>query len=778
MVTMQWLMEYGKVFGAYFLLMFVWPTLVFYKILRGKSLTFRFAFCTTVPIVLMDLVVLLLGQIHLLRPWIIYFLFYGSILWGLIQRYDKKSKAEEKLERILYGTYGVKQYLLKTRRRLGNKFKKEEEQNLKTLAEHWREYLVLAVLVVFGMIYFSYGAFCHYSYGIGDMYPHSAWIYQLMQGKPFAAGVYPQGMHAFIYVMCTLFGVRLYSVMLFLAGIQAGITLIAIYVFLKEMFKNRYAALFALALFLMVDLVTVDAIYSMARLQWTIPQEFGLFTIFLMATFFLRFIKERSVKGERESVFLLGLAFDVSVMVHFYDTIMGFFLCFALVPIFIFCYFNKNKIKLLLAVLGASLVISAVPMGLALLTGTPFQGSIGWAMDVMTGGNNKANGGGSGNVASKPENGSQAGAGAAANLSGNSVQVVGSEEKMEEGNSIGYGFTHFFPIVYEKALKTLYTEGRAGTILFFLLLIMGITIGGRILLWGKQRKEGPEDEGEVTIFAHYGCLLFGVLIFLCMYCAKFLGMLSLVEKGRVCILVQLLMVSACTIPLDLGLEIAGKFLPAKKMCLLELGVIFAVYAGTMATGTFRGYFYYDLTVYNGVILSTYAITGNLPENSYTVVSTTDNIYAVVPMGRHEEVINFVRNTQGGDYTLSTEYVFLMVEKNPIQYGQSHFFSGPQWLAQEKYDLIWSGLSSTCPRVLQSKISQDKVSMQAILLEGSRVAYTNIEHRVILESQLYNWCRRFENMYPGELHTYYEDNNMICYYFKQNPDCPYQLAIPR
>ena len=46
-------------------------------------------------------------------------------------------------------------------------------------------YLMLGVVVCFGMVYFSYRAFHDYSYGFGDMYRHHSWIYGLLNGTPF-----------------------------------------------------------------------------------------------------------------------------------------------------------------------------------------------------------------------------------------------------------------------------------------------------------------------------------------------------------------------------------------------------------------------------------------------------------------------------------------------------------------------------------------------------------------------------------------------------------------
>lgn len=71
------------------------------------------------------------------------------------------------------------------------------------------------LLIIFGIMYFSYGAFQSHSYGWGDMYVHHAWIYGLQEGKIFLEGVYPEAMHCFIYAMNVLFGIPVYAVFYF-----------------------------------------------------------------------------------------------------------------------------------------------------------------------------------------------------------------------------------------------------------------------------------------------------------------------------------------------------------------------------------------------------------------------------------------------------------------------------------------------------------------------------------------------------------------------------------
>lgn len=213
------------------------------------------------------------------------------------------------------------------------------------------EYAVLAVLLVFGMIYFSYGAFQTPSYGFGDLYIHHEWIYGLMEGKIFSAGVYPEAMHCFIYCLDALFGIRVYSSLLFLQGIHVTVFLISAYLLLKEIFHWKYTPLLVLALFLTLDVVSADQVYSMFRLQITLPLEFGLHTQFLCALFLLRYLKyAHEMKRQEkltsccwdENLFLFFMSLAASIVIHFYTTIMAFILCAAFAVFMLKKLFIKN----------------------------------------------------------------------------------------------------------------------------------------------------------------------------------------------------------------------------------------------------------------------------------------------------------------------------------------------------------------------------------------------------------------------------------------------------
>ena len=164
-----------------------------------------------------------------------------------------------------------------------------------------------------------------------------------------------EAMHCFIYAMRVLFGVKIYSSQLFLAGIHVAVFLVSAYLLLKELFAWNGTAVLALALFLTVDLLCIDEIFSMSRLQWTLPQEFGLYTQFLCALFLLRCLKtdfsDRSgSRRERirkfltdENLLLFLLSLSASLAIHFYVTMMAFFLCVVIAACRLPSLFQKRR---------------------------------------------------------------------------------------------------------------------------------------------------------------------------------------------------------------------------------------------------------------------------------------------------------------------------------------------------------------------------------------------------------------------------------------------------
>lgn len=833
MTALYWGLEFTKVLGAYFVLMIVYPSFLCRRFLKGKSLTFRFGFCTTVSVLGINTVVLLLGLIHLLNPWVVRILFYGPLAYFIVKKILSGKADFPMLLHVLNGTFGIRQFLLKCGKWLQRKCAGIFKRGFQRIKGHFAEYGLLFVLLVFGCMYFSYGAFQDYSYGFGDIYPHNQWIYALTQGQIFSDGVYPEGMHCFIYAMHTLFGIRIYSCMLFTQGIHVMFFLLSAYLFLKEIFRFRFTPHFALALFLTLDVVCIDSVFGMSRLQWTIPQEFGMYAMFLCPAFLIRYLNtpkeeirlpqnkwgkklqflKKAYYNENLLVFMLAIA--VTLAVHFYPTIMAFFLCVAFVPALFSRIFKSTRFVSLVGAVLVGVLIAVVPMAGALASGIPFQGSINWAMNVINGvegaasgymapdgetdGSGSDVGDGAGSADGQGNDGLENGGAGSDATGGSGTDANGNQGADGENSGAGSAdgstaggktpqppkeplFTRLKAFIlkeanalYRAGYVTLYKEQRADGFLKMTALALAVFAFCRILAMLLRfvfRRKGV----QAGMFAHYLSLTLSTVIFIGMYCAEALGLPALIAGARLCSSIQLLLTAMCMIPVDAAFTLLAVFLSGAVMKTAAFLFTGTIYVFTNMTGTFHGYLYYELTRFNGAVMSTYRITETLPHNSYTIVSPVDELYQVIQYGLHEEAVNFVNECTKDDYTIPTEYVFLFVEKHPLGYAQSHFFGGPSWLAAEKYPALYESNVSQCPAIFTATISPELAEPPFYAFPISSAAYSDLLSRTVVESRLQKWCDSFEKLYPGELKTYYEDKNFVCYYFRQNPACLYQLAI--
>ncbi len=828
-----WVFEYIKVFLSYGLILFVWPSVVFRKYLSGKSMTFRFGFCSTVQIVIINSVVLLLGLVHLLNKWTMLLVFWGILIWSLREYLVLSEKKRKRFRYLITGTFGWKHLALLWKAKLTKLIKDVWIRLWKWYKKHWLEYTLLLITLGYGVLYFSYGAFQDYSYGFGDMYVHHSWTYGLVEGQIFSAGVYPEAMHCVVYTMHVLFGVNIYSCILFLQGIHMAVILLSIYCLIKEVFHWRYSAIFALILFLTVDAVCVNQVFSMSRLQWTLPQEYGFHTIYLCTLFLVKYLKETQEKSlaikklkvyydENLLVFVMALA--ASIAIHFYSTIMAFLVCVGFAVFYLGKIFTKKHFLSLVCAAICAVLIAVIPMGGALASGIEFQGSIGWAVGILNGvdpeNDNKpiagtatetpainetsdATGTTVENVVAEGVGGSEVHSNnteisnmqnedvAQDNTSNNNgVTVDENVPKAEKppllkrvtGKFVGI-FTSLktkvlekWDILYRKSYVTLYKQEYAKifAIYTFIPFILGFVYKVIVLVLQKIFKVKRVKGG---FFAGYLSIVTASLAFMIIYSAAHLGLPGLVAGARLCSNIHMLFMIMLIIPIDIIFSILNRIVVLYNDVLHYISLVVAVglFAIVYLTGHYHGYLYYELTRYNAAVNVTNEIMDALPENTYTIVSPTDELYQVIQDGRHEEILTFL--TTYRNYTIPTEYIFIFVEKNPIKYAHNHFFSGPGWLAQEKYQDMYSAYQpSVCPEVTSSTISEEAAKSSIMYFGKPSQSYSNIESRTILESKMYNWCESFAQMYPHELKVYYEDDDFVCYYIRQNTQHLYNLNI--
>ncbi len=830
MDNLYWVLEYGKVLLAYLLLMFALPAVLFRGFLRGKSIIDRFSFCTLVQPLILNAIVLGLGLLHVLTREVVTAVFAAAIFCSLWKNGQTLKRIFFLFRRIVSGRYGFRLFLLRAATKLKRGLKRLAARVWHRVRPSWLEYLMLAAVLVFGAVYFTYGAFQDHSYGFGDLYVHHGWIYELTQGKIFADGIYPYAMHCLCYCMYALFGIRIYSILLFLAGIHVMVTLAAMYCLMREIFHWRFTPIFVLVLFLVTDLKCIDEIFSMSRLQWTLPQEFGLYAQFLCVLYLMRYLKSsngffqsqkqpkhllqeqrdpkhlpQNQKGPRhlaqssepvkfcwdENLLLFAMSLASSLAIHFYTTMMAFFLCFAVALLSLHRVFCKKRFVPLVTAVVCAVAVAAAPMVGALAEGYSFQGSIGWAMNVIRGTDTAE-----GRTAQiKKQNSSMAESSLQADSGSKSPaqpkvspSVSGSAvQKPSHGNVLQTMKSFFFGAggwllqkakgVYTFGYLQLYGNVRGKWIALATLAAAALwclcrfaALLARRLFHAAGVKKG--------CFGWYPSLILASVLFMLLYSAPYLGLPELIAGSRLCSTGNLLILAVVAIPADMLFSLLAlpfrrpkpKFLQAAS-----LAVCAAIYLMSRSFGFFHSYLYYELTRYNAAVQVTNQIIAEYPQNSYTLVSCTDELYQVVQYGRHEELLNFLNSSaQSERYTLPTKYVFLYVEKKPLAYAQNNFFSGPPWLAGENYRKLYSGHVSQYPKVDASAISLAE-ARKALVIPG-QVSKVYSQSRVILESRLYDWCQNFKKLYPHEMQMYYEDDDFLCYLVQQNPDSLYNLSI--
>lgn len=776
-----WIIEYCKVIFGYGFLMFLWPMIMFRKFLSGKSVTFRFSFCVTAQVVLLNTVVLSLGLFNILNVWTMRIVFYGPLLYSLRDYYLPTAERRKKLRYLINGTYGVKNFLMQQKNKAVHAVKKVFRRFGNFYKKHWLEYSLLIVVLVYAMLYFSWGTLHDRTYGFSDIVVHHSWIYGLVSGEPFSAGIYPEGMHCVIYAVHALFGIDLYSCVIFVALANLVATFLAIYCFMKELFRSRYSAILVFVLIMSFGDVGTFVVWCMSRLQSALPQEFAFHAVFLCILYLLKYLKgsrRTVIRGKEtkrfwnEDLLIFTLAFTATITIHFYATFLAFFVCVVVVFVLWKRVFCKERFLPLVAAVLCGIVISAAPMVTGFATGIPLQGSLYWAMGVMQ----------------APSTGGSTGG---SYLDNELEQITGITEDtgtptgdesvlqqvwnkiLEVSKPVRNNIKAIGTVIYLRSYLLLYSKAVSLGILGITAVVLTACLLGTVFRWiaAKIRKK----ERKQTACGNYLIILFSYLMYILVYSASALGLPELVEKNRTCFILHLFVCMTVVIPIDYILSVAKRILPSKLInavyCILMAGILYLIWN----TGNYHGYLYFELTRFDTPVQIIRQISEDLPKGSFTVVSTTEDLYQVNEYGWHEELISFVEKVEDEVYTLPSEYVFLMVEKKPFEFLQVHFFDGPDWLAAERYSERYTSYSRW-PNYVTGEISEEAADRKIPNYANTSYAYMVLESRETLQSKLYEWCRQFKQKYPNEFKVYYEDEYVVCYYFKQNTESVYNLSL--
>ena len=740
-----------KVGAAYAALLYIWPCILFRGLLRNKGMTFRFLFCSIVQPVLLSTAVLTLGLFHILNVWIVRALFWGALTVSVLKplwKWKRQGSVRTRLplKALITQSYGWKLFYLRIVEALAYWWSKNWQKSWRQIWQQHRkktvEYLILAAILLFGMAFFLKGAFQDYSFGCFDQYTHYRWTSALLEGDIFTAGVYPEGMHCFLYALHVRFGVKLYSCVLFLAGIHnSSAFLLAAYCLLKELFRNRHIPLFVLTAWLAFDGIGSAALESMTRMTWTLPEEFALYLVFLCPLVLLRYFRERN-RPEKwyrdENLLLLTAGTALAISTHTYVLIMAFCSCCAVILVH---YKKLWPVRRLLPPIAAALYgveLGVLPMLAACAMGTELEGSLMWGFNTLRG-------------------------------------VVGESTRLTDSAATSY-FAQHNPLkeLYERGYLNLF--GGVGAV-FLILLSLLVSVLAAAYVYARRRGKHRAVVLAAGMTEGYLTLVAALTVFVLLYAMPYMGLPELVTIDRTLCVTQMFAFGAAGILADLLIlwveRLRRRRVPRRFMVLGCLFLYLIAY-----TTDFRQCTYWWLRRYRAAVAVTDQIMNNYPEWAYRIVSMGDEAYQV-GWGSHEELLTFLENTEGKDYSFPVEYIFLYVEKHPLWRGQVHFLTAPHLLAQNNYEVyegFWN--QSQCPDVLHGEISWELAQKETPYYPEVYDNYDNLTVRTILCSEAYSWYQDFSAAHPAETNVYYEDDDFVCYVIHQDPAAPLQLATGR
>lgn len=508
--------------------------------------------------------------------------------------------------------------------------------------------------------------------------------------------------------------------------------------------------------------------------------------------------KERHIKEMmrfRESSWMLvyfALAFQATLAVHFYATIITGIACIAIAIGFFGKFIRGEYFKVLMQTGIIAIICAVYPFAFAYIGGTPFQGSMNWALGVISG--DTADSQNSEELQEELEKGLDEGDAAFYDSDGNLVAimkkdgtVIGSESFVKQfdiqPNMDSSDSTQAEDTVESENVKTV-NKSLVQKVKERLLGLAQKLRNG-VITCKNSFKESIDDyvvnkdsgyKGiakamMVLLLASMGLSIlvrckdsdYGRMLTSISLSAGFLMLLLIAEKIGLPVLIDanrtryfmlyfICMMFGLAVDAVLYLLLSWRKL-IRPMRVVAFGLVVVTLVVTYQHKLYAKPYHVEAQETNGAILCTASILETHTKKDFTIVSANDEMQMLDASGYHTESIDLLREMEDYEedayFACPTKYVYIYIEKVPLDYYTS-----------------WYGSGST--------VSEEGASME--LPKGDGVDIYTGENRFIVMSRLYYWAEAYERMYPNEMQVFYEDDDFICYEIKQNTSALLNLAI--
>lgn len=763
-------LQFAEILGAYSLMTLLLPALLFYSRIRHLKFSLRFLTYQMAGNFYMINLVFLLQLLHISNPVTLWMFTLGPFSAAYVVLHKKRPRkaaaaAIETLKRLSGGQLGIRLFLHRAGAVFGRFIKRMLLGLVTRLRRNFLDVLLMTGLTLLLLYLYGTNAVTNYGYCASDIPVHNYWINYLSRDQLFVAGVYPFGFHCVIYYLHAVFGIETYVLLRLFWLLQTMMIHLVLLAFIRLCCKSKYTA------YLGVGIYTAAGIFSAntyTRFYSSLPQEFGMLfilpSIYFLFAFFERKRRELEKEEERKcsNWYLVGFAisFSMTLAVHFYDTMIAGLFCIGIAAGYSFRLFRKQYFGRVLLAGILSILIAVLPMGIAFATGTPLQGSLGWGMNVITGG------GSDDDTEETVETETESVAGNSmepeTESTAGSSAVTGAEAAAQ--NSTVTGMEPQSPKQKSASLVTR-LKGIAGRVsrAVWDAMVIYLLPGDRLVY-------------QVAVFASIGLLgVLAILFFLLRqtdYAARFLstavfmvcmsvllgasriGIPALMDAIRTCIFYAYTIVIVWSFCVDGMLQLLFGWMKKKQLInvvsLLLIGAagIFIVKEELMKEPRIIK----AMQTNEAVTCLTNIIHDN-PEGTWTICSANDELRMGEDYGYHYEISTFLGEMEySGGYstiTMPTHTVYFFIEKKPLDYAVAYENSG-QYISKE-------GAARALPPAKGISMYQG-------------------ENRWIEMSRMYYWAQKFAELYPNEMEVYYETEDFVCYRVVQNDYSLYNFSI--
>ncbi len=833
-MKMLTILQFISVFAAYTFLTVLLPAMVFHSRFRKERAVVRLFLYLAIGNFFYVNLVYLLQILHISNR---FTLIVGTVLGVFLAAsrvYKKPPKESLRTVRtvffkLLSGTLGYRLVLGS----IWSWIKKIIQGILARLNDsiknHFFDWVLTAVVTIVFLWMYGTKKLEIFGYTASDMPVHNYWINAMGNGinnpennNIFVAGVYPFGFHCVIYYLHTVFKFETYVLMRIFSLVQLLFIHYVLLAFLRGCCKARYFPYGAVLVYILAAFWGTN---SYLRYYSTLPQEFGMIFILPSIYFLFQFFearkrevqnsgnfkakkkKDKKLKAEKNTSqkfktgkrggqrfrkekkqiqklqessmkYLIGFAmsFSLTFSAHFYDTIVAGVLCIGIAVGYTFRLFKKAYFGRVMLAGILSILIAILPLGVAFAMGTPLEGSLYWAMGVISGeedeeppSDNQAdieketsrqpqteNNGQDSEATSTDTSPSGITGGSTGDIQNTAEDASPSGQPPDKGilqkladkaQNLKEKVVHFKNIIRTAVKSNVFSRG-SDSLCNFAFICMGImAILGILYLLGEDK-----EYGAVLLSISSGIFFMMILL-----ASGKLGLPSLLETGRCSLYTSYLLPAAPVLALDALL--CTLFDQKKKEIKRNaISLLISVSWVLILTAAGKVRFPSDVPALealesNDAIICLTNIIKENKEGTYTICSANDELRMVEDYGYFYEIVNFLREMEGEDaeeiLTIPTEYVYFFIEKVPIDYTVSYARSG-QTISHE-------GASHRLP-------------------SGGGLSLYQAKNRWILMSRMYYWAQAFQKLYENEMKVYYESDAFICYQVKQNPYRLFDFSI--